>query len=174
MKSVVVYYSHSGNTSAIAYEVLNILEEYGETDILQLQYSSESRSVLKRLFYRMMPSSVKLIPVPTDLNAYDVVCFGIPVVAGYPASAMTKYLSVCENLNKKKIICVYVYGIKLNAQKCARYIHTMLGKNAQITIADVYMPWGDARNKERCREILKEAVTRALPMQKDCKNGGEE
>nr|CAX69009.1 hypothetical protein JG3_0270 [uncultured bacterium] len=141
MKSLVVYYSHYGNTASMAVEMLNILNRYGPSDIVQLSHSAGRRNPLKRVLYRFMPALVELNTVQTDLRQYDLLCLGIPVFVAHPSSAVLKYLSMCKGLDKVNIMCCYVYGFEANARKCSKYLHNVLKKYSQAKIEEVFVSW---------------------------------
>ena len=161
MNSLVIYYSHYGNTSSVTYQLLKALTVRGEAKIVRLEYSNGRRNPLTRLIYKILPLTVELAPVETDLSKYDVVCLGIPVLSGTPSSAITKYISLCTNIGKKKIICCYVYGFEANAKRCAQFVRKLLNKKGNPYIIEMFMPWNQVHNNEVLDEAIEEAIGKA-------------
>lgn len=158
MKSLVVYYSHSGNTAYVVQRLLFALNKRGDAEIAKIKYARHARNLLMRLFYRAMPSLVTLEPIVTDLKDYDVVCFGIPVLGGHPSAAIVKYISICENLGKKKVVCCYVYGIELSAKRCAHYVERLLKQKGEPEIIKLFIPWTNVRNEELIDGVIEETL----------------
>ena len=158
MKSLVVYYTHYGNTAYATYALFRALNKYGEANIVKLEYKGGGRNLLKRLLYKMMPVLVNLAPITTDLRDYDVLCLGIPVLAGRPSSAISKYISICKNIDKKKIICLYVYGFEGNAKRCSKYVTKILQRKEHPIIIDIYVSWLKVRDGKVISNLIEEAI----------------
>lgn len=158
MKSIVVYYSHYGNTAYVADKFLNALSKKGKTDIAQLEYRGGRQSLLKRFFFRLFPLWVNLAPLSFNPNDYEILCLGIPVWGGRPSAPITKYLHLCKDLSKKKIICFYIYGIKASVHKCSRYVRKILEKKDHPLIIEVFIAWLDVQNQEFLEKTINDAV----------------
>ncbi|UCC94642.1 MAG: flavodoxin family protein [Candidatus Omnitrophota bacterium] len=158
MKALVVYYSHSGNTTYVAQKIYYALQQYAETDLVKLEYRSGGANPIMRLVYKLLPTLVDLAPTTSDLKEYDIVCLGIPVVAGTPSSAISKYIRICDNIDKRKIVCLYVYGLEMNARRCAKYIRDVLLKSGKPNIIDIYVPWFKARDENALNEVAQETL----------------
>jgi hypothetical protein len=163
MKTLVVYYSHYGNTSFAVYYLARLLEKMGEAEILRLEYAKGQRNPALRLIYKIMPAMVELRPVASDLKDHDVLCLGIPVVGGRPSSTISKYISLCKNLEGKTIICCYVYGFESNARRCAAYVDKMLRKKNSGKIIEVFIPWNLSRNDKELNIIMGKALSDLPP-----------
>jgi menaquinone-dependent protoporphyrinogen IX oxidase len=159
MRSLIVYYSHSGNTALVANKMFYALSKKGEADIVRLEYAKGSRNLLVRLLYRMMPALTALAPVVANLKDYDVICLGIPVIAGRPSSAITKYVNMCENISNKKVICCYVYGVEISAKQCAKYIENIFNKKGQPNITQLFIPWNKVHNEQFLDGVISTALT---------------
>ncbi len=72
MKSLVIYYSHYGNTAVAAHRAWNILSKKGPSDIFELEYAGGKKNIFVRALYRIFPAMVKLEPIPIDLSDYDL------------------------------------------------------------------------------------------------------
>jgi hypothetical protein len=162
MKSLIVYYSHYGNTAYVADKFLEVLRKYGDVDIFELAYAGGKKSLPTRILYRIIPSLVHLAPVPLDLKNIDVLCLGISILGGYPSSAMLKYLRLFKNLDDKKVICLYVYALEPSAWHCCRYVEKILQKRGHPKIINVYIPWPKMYNKQFLDKVIKEALDKTL------------
>jgi hypothetical protein len=137
---------------------MNVLRKKGEVDNIQLGYRSGRINLLMRLLYRMTPSLVRMEPVVLDLRDYDIICFGISVGAGYPPAIMSKYLQVCKNINKKKVVCFFVYAVEESAQRCTKYVNKILEKKGNPIITNVFVPWTKVYDTDYLEKVINEAV----------------
>jgi hypothetical protein len=159
MKSLVIYYSHRGNTAYVARSFFEALQKRGEANIFELKYIG-GENLFMRFAYRFMPSRVQLATVPSDLGKYDVLCLGIPVIGGYPSSAITKYITLCENISGKKIVCCYIYGIEASADHCAAYIEKQFKRRGTPQVINVFVPWYDVLKENFLENIINETLKR--------------
>jgi hypothetical protein len=158
MKSLVIYYSHSGNTTYVMQKLHEALPNKEQAESFRLQYKGGTKSLITRLFYRINPSLVKLEPVPFDIKDYNLLCLGIPVLGAHPSAAILKYITTCKNIDKKKIICCYIYGLEASAKICARKIEGILQKKGQPNIINMYVPWMDIHKEQ----FLDKTISNAL------------
>jgi menaquinone-dependent protoporphyrinogen IX oxidase len=158
MKSLVIYYSHYGNTAAVAQKLSGALCKMGEADIFQLEYVEGSKNVLIKLLYRLMPSLVKISCVPTDLKHYDVLCLGTPVLMAHPSSAILKYINMCKNIDRKRIICCYVYGMEASAKVCSAKVEKVLRKKGKPDIISMYVSWLNISNEQLLDKTISAAM----------------
>jgi hypothetical protein len=162
MKSLVVYYSHSGNTATVALNVFNALNERGEAEIVQLIHRRGRHDPFKRIFYHFAPQFVELNPVITDLGGYDLLCLGIPVLTAHPSAAVIKYINSLKGISGKLVLCCYVYGFEANARKCSRYVNKLIGKYGNIMILELYVPWSRVGDQPWLRNKIQETLCRIV------------
>lgn len=162
MRNLLVYYSHYGNTAFVASEFQVALEKKGQTDMFELEYKGSKPGLLPRTFYRFFPSQVPLAPVPFDCGQYDLICLGIPVWGGRPSAPISKYLSLCHNIDNKRIICFLVYSIEASARTCFNYVKRSLEKNGRPkVILEAFVPWQKVQDKEFLEKAISEVVEKA-------------
>jgi len=161
MRSLILYYSHSGNTAYVAEELLYSLRQKGQADIFELEYTGRRKSLTRRLFYRIAPSLVKLKAVPLDLKDYDLLCLGIPVIAGAPPPALIKFIYLCKNLDNKRVICFYVYGIAASAEKCDSFVRKLLLSKGRTQITSMFVPWADVYNEQYLGKAIHDTLSKA-------------
>lgn len=109
-KTLVVYFSHSGNTRAVAEQVQRKLN----ADILEIKpttpyttvYNDLTRQVKQEMEAGFKP---KLQPINMDIQAYDTVVIASPIWWGTIALPMQSFLSE-YNLAGKTILPVVTHG----------------------------------------------------------------
>lgn len=162
MKSLVIYYSHYGNTALVSSKVYDALGKKGEADIFELQYQVRPTGLIKRAFFRIFPRLVNLASISVDLNSYDLICFCIPVWGGRPSAPVTKYLYTCASIGRKKVICCYIYGIESSARKCANYVRKVLNKKGSPLIVDMFVPWTELHKVGFLENRINETLEKIL------------
>ena len=135
MKSLVVYYSFSGNTKKVAAALEEYLKQKGEVDLVELKATDESRNFFAQANRAFSKKRALLEPVNFDLSKYDLICFGTPIWAFSPTPAMNTYLDKCSSLADKDVILFSTYGSGTGNTKCLDYMQRILtvkgGKNFQ-------------------------------------------
>ena len=160
MKSLIVYYSRYGNTARVADLLADVLRKQGEAHIAEIVYRDRRQNILKRTFYRFFPMFVRLAPIKSDLNDYDLLCVGIPVWGGRPSAPVTKYLFLAKGLVGKKAICFYIYSFKASAQRCSEYVDSLLKKKGLSAVANVFVHWDDVCNEVFLNKEISEALAK--------------
>ncbi|MCM8819651.1 MAG: hypothetical protein NC925_02535 [Candidatus Omnitrophica bacterium] len=162
MRSLVIYYSHRGTTAFIARQFFEAFKKIGEAEIFELKYLGGEKNLIIRFLYRFMPSKVKLITVPLDLKDYDCLCLGISVIGGYPSAAIIKYILDCQNIDKTKIICFYVFGLDASAEHCSKYVTGLLNKKNPLQIINIFMPWYEVFKKDFLENNISYALNKII------------
>ena len=128
MKSIIIYYSYSGNTKKVADILANYLTKTSEVNRLELLGLDESSSFFtqaQRAFFRRRG---QIQPANFDLSNYDLICFGTPVWAFAPSPAMNTYLDKCFGLKGKQVILFTTYGSGTGRRRCINYMEKILTK----------------------------------------------
>jgi flavodoxin len=126
MKSIIVYYSYSGNTKQVAGALAEYLAKNGEVRQIELVAQDESKYFLgqcRRAFYH---AKAKIEPVDLDLSGFDLICFGSPVWAFAPTPAMNTYLDKCFGIENKQIILFTTYGSGAGNKRCLKFMQDIL------------------------------------------------
>jgi flavodoxin len=126
MKSVVIYYSFSGNTQKVAGILGGYLRDQSEVEILELKARDESLKFLGQCARAFRHKRADLELVNSDLNKYDFICLGTPVWAFGPAPAMNAYLDKCTGISGKRVILFTTYGSGTGKNKCLDYMQGIL------------------------------------------------
>lgn len=102
MKTLVIYYSYEGSTALIAETIKAALD----ADVFEIK----TRDTKKRTgfakyvwggFQVLTHKKPALLPVSTDINAYDLIILGTPVWAASPAAPIFSFLSGTKITGKK-------------------------------------------------------------------------
>jgi flavodoxin len=128
MKSIIIYYSYSGNTQ----KVVSILSEYlkvqGEVDLIELKGLDESDKFLTQAARAFRRKRAEIQPVNFDLKPYDLIWMGTPVWAFGSAPAMNTYLDKCLGLEGKSVILFTTYGSGTGNERCLNYMQNILAQ----------------------------------------------
>lgn len=159
MKSLVIYYSHYGNTAFVTHKAWAKLSTKGEAEMFEVEYVGMGKNLISRIFYRIFPTLVRMKPVPVDLKSYDVLFLGVPVLGAHPSSVLLKYVKSLKNTVNKKIVCCYVYGMELSAKYCAARLAKVLRKNGNPQITSIFIPWTHVHNESFLEKTLIEPIS---------------
>ena len=159
MKSIIIYYSYSGNTQKVAVILGGALREKGETETLELNPLDESDKFFTQCHRALKRVRAKLEPVNFDLTGYDLICFGTPVWAFGPAPAMNTYLDKCSGVAGKKAILFTTYGSGTGNNRCLNYMQELLAKKGVSDLQRFSIQQYKIKNREfvlsEIKEILK-------------------
>ena len=138
MKSIIIYYSLSGNCTLVA----NILKTYLGADVLEIKTAESKKRTGFGLYFWggsqvFMKKKPALKPYTVNIEKYDLVIFGTPVWAGSPAPALVSFLKNTK-INGKKIalFCCHGGGIGKAMQK----FKALLPENTVIGEIDFKIP----------------------------------
>ena len=148
MKSIVIYYSYSGNTKAVAGILVELLSGKGQVDQIELVALDEPRlffAQCKRAFSR---ARAKIGEANFDLSGYDLICLGSPVWAFGPAPAMNTYLDKCSGIEGKEIILFATYGSGAGKERCLDYMQGLLAQKGALAFKRLTIQQGKVKNRE--------------------------
>ena len=133
MRSVVIYYSYSGNTKRVSQVLTGLLAAKGEVESVELVSLDEAESFLAQCKRAFLRRRAKIQPVNFDLSRYDLICVGTPVWAFGPAPAINTYLDKCFGLEAKEVILFTTYGSGVGKERCLNYMQDILAKKGVKT-----------------------------------------
>lgn len=128
MKSIIIYYSYSGNTEKVANELFEFLKEKGTAEIVKLKELEQTDNFFLQSKRAFKHEKADIEKITFDLSGYDTICFGTPVWAFGPAPAMNAYIDKCFGVEHKKIILFSTYGSGIGKGRCFDYMETVLAK----------------------------------------------
>ena len=126
MRSLIIYYSYSGNTKKVAEHLCGYLRQRGQADIVQLKAQDESDSFFGQCLRAFWRKRARIEPVNCNLSSYDAICFGAPVWAFAPPPAMNAYLDQVQNIQDKEVILFTTYGSGTGNNRCLNYMQQIL------------------------------------------------
>ena len=131
MKSVVIYYSYSGNME----EAANRASELTDADLIRITTKEEPKGkgfkAMLKGGHQALKGFKPIINVDgLDLSQYDTVILGTPVWAGTFAPAMRTFLENYPFTNKK--VFLMATSASGNAKKMIKNLETILENNAIV------------------------------------------
>ena len=136
MKTLITYYSFSGNTDKVCQAFAKALRSKGEVEIQRLRPKSEATTFFAQCtaaFTRKRPELEG--GVKFDVSPYDLLIIGCPVWAFAPAPAMNTFLDNITGLTAKKAVIVLTSGSGAGVQKCFDNIETVLKNRGASAVA---------------------------------------
>jgi len=158
MKSIVIYYSHSGNTKKVAEIFTEYLKENGPVERIELIALDESQSFFGQGRRAFIHARAKIAPVNFDLSGYDLVCLGTPVWAFAPTPAMNAYLYKCFGLEGKEVTLFTTYGSGTGNKRCLNYMQDILTKKGARSFKRFSIQQFKVEDKELVLSKIKEAA----------------
>jgi flavodoxin len=156
MKSIIIYYSYSGNTKKVAGILGEYLRQKGQVDHLELMCLDESKSFLGQCRRAFAHTKGQVQPLNFDLTNFDLVCFGTPVWAFGPAPAMNTCLDKCPGVENKEIVLFTTYGSGTGNQRCLNYMQNILAKKGARDFKKFSIQQFKVDNKEFVLSVIKE------------------
>lgn len=127
MKSLIIYYSYSGNTDKVAHIFARVLKEKGEVKIQRLKPKDEIKTFMaqcKAAFTRKR--AILEDGVTFDITPYDFVLIGSPVWAFAPTPAINTYLDNIFCVRGKRYLVFLTSGSGVGVKKCFNNITSVL------------------------------------------------
>lgn len=147
MKSLVTYYSFSGNTDNIAKIFGRLMEAKGVVDIQRLRAQEEIASFIGQCKAARMHKRAALADgINFDASSYDLILIGSPVWAFAPAPAMNTFLDKLSGIKDKRVVVVLTSGSGLGVGACFKYIKRILELKGPSRIDEINIP--DRKNKD--------------------------
>ena len=149
MKTMITYYSFSGNTDKVAKIFAEALKAKGEVSMQRLKpadeitaFSAQCRAAFTRKRAELGPG------VNFDMSPFDLVILGCPVWAFAPVPAMNSYLDKVNGLHGKRVLIFLTSGSGLGVGRCFKNIREALRSKGASAIEDINIPdrkQGDTR-----------------------------
>lgn len=126
MKTLIIYYSYSGNTKKVAEYLRAYLEQKGRVDIIELKAQDEANSFFGQCRRAFRRARATIEPLNCNFSDYDLICFGSPVWAFAPAPAINTCLDQAQNIQGKEIILFTTFGSGTGNTRCLNYMQKIL------------------------------------------------
>lgn len=141
MKTLIVYYSYSGNTDRVAKFFADKLRQKGEVVLQRLKpkpeidgFASQCRAAFTRKRAELGDG------VSYDVSPYDLIILGCPVWAFAPVPAMNTYLDKVNGLHGKSVVVLLTSGSGLGVNKCFKNIRVVLESKGASRIDEINIP----------------------------------
>lgn len=159
MKSLITYYSFSGNTDRIARIFEDILKTRGEVDVQRLKPRNEITAFLGQCKAARMHERAELEGnVRLDASSCDMILIGSPVWAFAPAPAVNTFLDGVSGLGGKKVIVLLTSGSGLGVNACFKYIRQILEAKGAGRVDEINIP--DRKNHDN--EFVKASLLKVI------------
>lgn len=141
MKTLIAYYSFSGNTDKVVRAWAEKLRAKGEVTVRRLKPEPEIDGFgaqCRAAFTGQKPALKG--EVNFDVSPYDLIILGSPVWAFAPVPAMNTYLSKVNGLHGKKVAVLLTSGSGLGVKRCFRNIRVILESKGASDIDEINVP----------------------------------
>ena len=156
MKSLVTYYSFSGNTDKIARIFAKILGAKGQVDIQRLKPVKEAATFIGQCHAARRREKPELEGSPKyDASSYDLVLIASPVWAFAPVPAMNTFLDKVTGLNGKRVIVLLTSGSGLGVKVCFNNMSRILKEKNAAGIDEINIPDRKQKDEEFIASSLK-------------------
>lgn len=141
MRSLVTYYSFSGNTDKVAKIFTEVLKKMGDVAVQRLKPNNEITSFLGQCKAARFHERAELGgSVIWDAAPYDLVLIGCPVWAFAPTPAMNTFLDRISGLSGKRAIVFLTSGSGAGVGHCFKNIRNTLESKGVSRIDEINIP----------------------------------
>jgi flavodoxin len=158
MKSIVVYFSYSGNTRKVADILGEYLKAKGEVVVKEIKALDESANFFMQCARAFKKINAQIEPMNLELSGYDLICLGTPVWAFAPAPAMNTCLDKCFGLAGKQITLFTTYGSGTGNERCLKAMQDALIKKGAGKIKKFSIQQSKVNDKEFVIFKIKETL----------------
>ena len=159
MKSLIVYFSFTGNTKKIADELSGFLLKTGAVDIIELKNLNETGNFFKQGSSAFKHERADIGDVNFDVTGYDLICIGTPVWAFTTTPAINSYLDNCKGCEGKRVLLFTTSG-GAGDKRCISYMQEILATKGVKEFKSLSVSKNKANNKKFV--LLK--ISQALPL----------
>ena len=153
MKTIVIYYSYSGNTHRVVQLIVNVLKNKGEEAIpVRIRPLTEVTTFLGQCREAFLGKKPELYRTLLDLKDFDRIILGSPVWAFKPAPAINTYLDKCSSLQGKEAIAFVTYGSGVGKDKTLQAMKKSLEKKGAHVATTI--SFQQSESPAKCRERL--------------------
>jgi len=147
MKTLVTYYSFTGNTDRIAGMFVKLMDTRGSVDVQRLKPAKEITDFFGQCMAARMKQSPELAQeFKYDMSSYDLLFLASPVWAFAPAPAINTYIKKLTGLNGKRVIVLLTSGSGVGVKNCFKYLRRSLETKGAARIDEINIP--DKQNSD--------------------------
>ena len=126
MKTIILYYSYSGKTKALAIQKADELKTDIE-EITEIKKSGKLKAYLAGVFQAVGRKKAKINPIKSELSNFDKIVVMAPVWAGHPAPAFNNIIEHLPSGKKIEVIMVSAGGGTKDSKEKTKEIITAQG-----------------------------------------------
>lgn len=155
MRSLIIYYTKSGNTGLAAHIIKRELKGH----IREITDYTKNRTVLEYMFTSLIDSA-SINPSKLDIDYYEVIFLGTPVWLGSITPAMKKFIENMDFKKKDVILFNTMKGIggdiamKRMSKLVKKHNGNVIGAFSIITKGDDYDIMDDTREALRGLDLI--------------------
>lgn len=147
MRTLISYYSFSGNTEKIVNIFGKVLGTKGPVDIQRLKPQNEITTFMGQCAAARKHEKAALGEnIKFDASSYDMVLIGSPVWAFAPTPAINTFLDKVSGLSGKRVVVLLTSGSGLGVKACFKNIRKILEAKGAVRIDEINIP--DRKNKD--------------------------
>ena len=159
MKTLITYYSFSGNTDKVADIFADVLRKRGEVVLQRLKPANEIQNFALQCKAAFMGERAVLEgDVQFDLGQYDLVMIGSPVWAFAPTPSINTYLDKLSGLNGKRVIMLLTSGSGTGVGRCFKNMRKVLENKGAAKVDEVNIPDRKQNDKEFIASSLEKVL----------------
>jgi flavodoxin len=159
MKTLITYYSFSGNTDRVVRIFADKLKTNGEVALQRLKPADEITGFAAQCRAAFMKKRAKLdAAINFDASPFDLVVLGCPVWAFSPVPAMNSYLDNLKGLNGKRVVVLLTSGSGVGVARCFKNIRDVLQGKGASSVDEINIP----DRKQGDAGFIAEAVSKYL------------
>jgi flavodoxin len=166
VKTVIIYYSFSGNTRLVARLLAKVLGEKSEVELVELKDLDEDGKFINQGRRAFKHIRAKIEEVNFNLSEYDLICLGTPVWAFTTTPAMNTYLEQCSGLENKRIVLFTTSG-GIGDKRCLKYMQDILSKKGVTNFSSFSIPANRIKNKDFILTEIQEIMRLSLDSTQD-------
>ncbi len=159
MKTLITYYSFSGNTDKVANIFADVLRKRGEVVLQRLKPVNETQNFALQCKAAFMGKRAILEgDVQFDLEQYDLAIIGSPIWAFAPTPSINAYLDKLSGLNGKRIIMLLTSGSGTGVGRCFKNMRKTLKNKGAAKVDEVNIP----DRKQKDTEFIASSLEKVL------------
>ena len=158
MNIAIVYYSYSGNTHKVAKTIEELLSQNNSVKCLRIEAPKESKNFFIQCLRALTRKKTEIVSTETNLSAYDLIIFGVPVWAREMPPAMRSYLEKATGLLRKKAVIFVTYGSGLGKEHCLDSLKSAIEEKGGSCIGRFSVSQFKVNDKTLIEGLLKKYV----------------
>lgn len=159
MKTLITYYSFSGNTDKVVNIFADVLRKRGEVVLQRLKPADEIKNFALQCKAAFTGKRAVLEgDMQFDLGQYDLLLIGSPVWAFAPTPSINTYLDKLSGLSGKRAIILLTSGSGTGVGRCFKNIRKALEDKGASRIDEVNIP----DRKQKDTEFIASSLEKVL------------